>query len=438
MLLTATTVAVLVMAGGVALAADVDCAASTALGQECFGGDGDDTLNGGPAEDAMYAQDGTDTLYGLGDNDYLDGGPGNDTLFAAEGNDGLNGCLCSGGVSDTDTLYGGDGHDGYQFSANWGVDTIPSDPSGSDDLSFLPGAIPKRLTAPLTVNLAEGLAVSGANEVRFPPTTAVDPISGQAIGGIESAEGGLADDTILGSDADNGLGGDPRDYEGGGNDNLAAFGGDDYLEGGPGNDTLDGGAGDDTYIFHDGWGADTISADASGLDFLEFFSFRGQPAFPPLTIDLAEGRASSGPNSLTFDPTIVIEGVRGGESGDTIIGNDAENILFGNEGDDVIYAIDGHMDQIYCGDGDDTSYVDDTYTTGTYDNAYGGDCEVIWTAFDIYYNTGHAQEGVTAPASGGPEDGPVRQASDDGDGVGAALPTPEATAKTDEAIASAS
>jgi len=49
------------------------------------------------------------------------------------------------------------------------------------------------------------------------------------------------------------------------NDRLYGGNGDDIMNGGDGNDYFNGGAGSDTFVFDDGFGADTISGFAAGV-----------------------------------------------------------------------------------------------------------------------------------------------------------------------------
>jgi Ca2+-binding RTX toxin-like protein len=75
------------------------------IGREIVGGQGDDTLNGGP---------GNDTIAGAGGADSLSGGPGLDILLGSSGDDTLNGDggadTLIGDIGD-DLLNGGDGND---------------------------------------------------------------------------------------------------------------------------------------------------------------------------------------------------------------------------------------------------------------------------------------------------------------------------------------
>jgi hypothetical protein len=92
---------------------------------EANGGNGNDYLYGGAANDALAGAGGTDYLYGAGGNDSLDGGvggyanyydnTGNDTAYGGEGDDVLNAsdygnCYLSGG-NGNDAVYGWQGSD---------------------------------------------------------------------------------------------------------------------------------------------------------------------------------------------------------------------------------------------------------------------------------------------------------------------------------------
>src|SRR5262245_50449028 len=57
------------------------------LGLKLYGGDGDDTLNGGLFHDKLYGGGGDDTLNGGANGDLLDGGPGQDVLTGGPGGD---------------------------------------------------------------------------------------------------------------------------------------------------------------------------------------------------------------------------------------------------------------------------------------------------------------------------------------------------------------
>ncbi|WP_329310850.1 calcium-binding protein [Streptomyces sp. NBC_01262] len=72
----------------------------------CHGGSGNDTLYGTDRQaNALYGDDGNDTVYGRSGADTLYGGKGNDRLYGEHGNDRLY------GNSGNDVLHGGQGSD---------------------------------------------------------------------------------------------------------------------------------------------------------------------------------------------------------------------------------------------------------------------------------------------------------------------------------------
>jgi Ca2+-binding RTX toxin-like protein len=204
----------LVLATGVASAANITCPPLTGV-VECVGTNNDDRITG--------TADG-DTIRGRRGNDLVDGRAGNDEIR---------------GGPDNDTLRGGDGDDRYLFyasggPADWGRDTI-NDPSGTaNSLSFSGVTTPVRLEFVASPVAPE--AQSGNNTLDFPATFTV----------IE-ADGGTADDVILGNDLENFING---------------FDGNDFLDGRGGEDTLIGAAGRDTIYVVDGE-ADTVLGEES-------------------------------------------------------------------------------------------------------------------------------------------------------------------------------
>ena len=89
-------------------------------------GNSKDLLIGGASKNLLVSGDGNDFLYGNGGDDTLDGGSGNDTLVGGTDDDTLD------GGEGNDTLLGGTGADSYQFSGNFGHDTVrDSDGQGS-------------------------------------------------------------------------------------------------------------------------------------------------------------------------------------------------------------------------------------------------------------------------------------------------------------------
>jgi Ca2+-binding RTX toxin-like protein len=178
------------------------------------------------------------------------------------------------------------------------------------------------------------------------------------------------------------------------NDTLNGGQGNDALNGGQGNDSLDGGEGNDTYLFQDSWGEkDTITADASGNDTLDFRNLT-QNVVVKRVPSSSYNRAKSGTNSLNWDSPVLIEGIIGGvgndvlfgdtlfgrngditlngaagddiltgsEYSDKLVGGYGSDTLVGSDGDDTIDAVDrpagGADNGIFCGDGNDTVHYD--------------------------------------------------------------------------------
>ena len=79
---------------------------------------GDTIIEGGGADDLIWANDGDDEIYGREGDDIIDGGPGDDMIDGGVGNDTL-----SGWIGD-DTLYGGDGNDILTGGPGVSADTV--------------------------------------------------------------------------------------------------------------------------------------------------------------------------------------------------------------------------------------------------------------------------------------------------------------------------
>jgi Ca2+-binding RTX toxin-like protein len=152
----------------------------------------------------------------------IDGGNFDDRLIADDAGRSL------GGGSGSDTLIGGAGNDTMTFIASsntHGTDSIDGG-GGVDKLVADSG------DTAFTIDLAAG-TLSSAN-------------GSATLANIENAIGGRLGDTISGTSGTNILQGDLGD------DLLVGRDGADSLDGGAGNDTLDGGTGNDTLIGEDG------------------------------------------------------------------------------------------------------------------------------------------------------------------------------------------
>jgi Ca2+-binding RTX toxin-like protein len=265
-------------------------AGSTDLPATLLGGDGDDTLVGGQANDLLLGGNGRDALAGSFGDDTLDGGSGSDELLGQDGND-----VMRGGRGDdrftlqgNDTVDGGGGNDLYSKVSPRGrakVKNVELSFTGdiAPDIQFdartlvvfgtrradVFDAYQYFLDPGPTITLNGShtvlkVLVGGAfNRLRLEGGAGDDSmLIGPADGTFLFPEyrpvslplllvGGAGNDSLRGSTArDTLLGGD-------GNDGLAGGASDDSLDGGLGNDTLSGGPGFDE-IFGGGGVADTF------------------------------------------------------------------------------------------------------------------------------------------------------------------------------------
>jgi Ca2+-binding RTX toxin-like protein len=217
---------------------------------QLFGGDGNDTLNGGSGDDFLFGQAGNDILNGKGGNDQLFGGDGNDTLDGGTGNDQLFGqggndrmIWNPGGGSDL--FEGGDGIDTAEVNGGNGAEVFTLTANGTrvrfDRLTPAPFSLDIGTTENFVLNM------NGGDDV-FTAGNGLAPLIQVTV------DGGAGNDTITGGD---------------GNDKLMGGDGNDVITGGRGNDTLLGGAGDDTFIWNPGDGNDVVDGGA-GTDTLKF------------------------------------------------------------------------------------------------------------------------------------------------------------------------
>ena len=243
------------------------------------GGDGDDVLEGGMANNTLVGGDGDDVLKGFMGDDYLVGGAGDDILA---------------GMGSGDTLTGGAGRDTFvQNFTDTGHDIItdfnPSEDtielrgvhnshnvsvtsidggtlidSGTGNTLFVANIAPDQLGANNVTIEGQALALGPGDTLESTLRDVGAELQGDTLNlrgftGSQTFTGGAGDDTLSGGDGDDTLiGGAGDDTLDGGDqkDVLEGGAGDDLLKGGRHNDTLDGGAGDD--ILAGGQGKDTL------------------------------------------------------------------------------------------------------------------------------------------------------------------------------------
>ena len=305
------------------------------------GGDGDDILYGGAGNDTLYAGSGEDQLYGGAgddtfyvqtvssddDDNYIVTGTGNDTVIlenevayvtldysalgAAIDADLSAGTITSTNKTDTIEFNGGDVDRIYGTSYD---DTITADDQGvmmigldgSD--TFIGGAGEDTVfyyydyfnggTSGVTVNLETGIATDGWGNT-------------DTLTSIDTVRGSILDDTFIGSDAD------------------------ETFLGLAGNDTIDGGDGFDIIDYHRD-AAYSDENDETGSD--------------GVTVNLSTGTATDGYGDT--DTFTNIEGAKGTNYDDTLIGSSVANKLVGKGGDDMLSGLAGN-DTLIGGDGND-------------------------------------------------------------------------------------
>jgi Ca2+-binding RTX toxin-like protein len=294
--------------------------------EEIIGGPGGDTLTGTGGQNRIVGGDGSDTINGLGGIDNIFGGNGADTMSGGDGNDNLD------GQAGGDTFLGG---------------------AGDDEAFYTDRSV--RVTVDL-----DGVADDGESGEGDNVGTDMEDISSGAgndtlIGNAASnrIDGGPGIDTVLGLAGNDDLfGGDDNDKLDGGldDDTLSGNNGDDTLAGGLGHDLLFGNSGRDflsgsTGTF--GGGNDGPDSLFGGFDAdtAEYLDHGGLA----VTVDL-DGVADDGAPGEGDNVDDDIENINGSLAGDTLIGNDQDNVLSGGPGDDTLIGLGGN-DTLGCGQG---------------------------------------------------------------------------------------
>ena len=285
-----------------------------------IGGSGNDTLQGGDDTDtASYASDPAGVIVLLDVGLGLDGYGGRDLLVSIEnvigtihgdlliGNEGAN--RLDGLGQGVDTIRAGGGNDTIVSAA--GAYLI--DGGGGTDMLII-GAV----GGPVSIDLANGTMIGPS------------PLNPTFLFSIEGVTASTDAVSILGNAADNDLRG------GTGNDALVGGGGADTLTGGGGNDTLAPGAGAD--FVSGGSGIDVLdltSAPAGAfVDLLHLFfldGFDGQVN----TIELVEVVNGTGFGD-ELRGGLAAETLNGGGGDDTLIGSGSGDLLDGGPGFDLV------------------------------------------------------------------------------------------------------
>ncbi len=312
----------------------------TVLDDTLTGNDGNNIIIGGLGADSMAGGDGIDTLdyvgslagvtVDLGLNSGLGGDAEGDILSSFERVFGSNEGDNITGDANNNFLYGGDGDDTISgllgrdvISGGAGADTLNGG-DGFDTLDY------RDSSEGVTLDIAAGTGMGGHAE-------------GDVISEFERVFGSNFSDDITGTTS---------------NDIIFGFDGDDTISGGLGDDFLRGGAGADDLI---------------GGDDVDTVDYRGSA--DGVTVDIQAGTGLGG--DAEGDMLSGIERVLGSANGDTITGNDQDNLLQGLDGDDVLNGGLGR-DLIRGGDGADTI----TGGAGR-DALFGGDGADVFIFEDI-------------------------------------------------------
>jgi serralysin len=380
-------------------------------------GSGDDQLVGGLGRDVMVGGAGNDTLSGgdgvanevaggLGDDTYIVSAPGDslveqanegiDTVrtalgfFSLEGHpniENLTGLSNSGQVlvgNDADNvILAGSGDD--QLSGGLGHDVLASG-AGNDLLAGGDGVANEMAGGTgddvYIVTAVGDSVVEQANEGIDTVRTTLAFYSLEAHPNIENLTGLSGSGQVLtGNDADNvilaGAGNDQL-FGGLGHDVLAGGAGDDLLSGGDGAaNEMAGGLGDDTYIVSVA-GDSVVEQANEGIDTVQtalaFYSLEGHPNVENLT-----GLSNSGQVLIGNDADNVI---LAGSGDDQLFGGLGHDVLTGGAGNDLLAGGDGVANDMIGGQGNDI-YVVSVAGDVLVEQANEG-TDTVQTALSIY------------------------------------------------------
>jgi Ca2+-binding RTX toxin-like protein len=337
------------------------------------GGAGDDLLLGLGGLDSLDGGEGVDRLDGGLDDDRVRGGPGDDE---ERGGDGADAFLQDPGDG-ADVLLGGPGEDIVDYRRRAGrvrvtPDGTPDDGESGEgddvgpDVEHLVGgsagdvlvgsqSANRLLGGPGNDVLRGGLGddvllggpgadtanysdVGGPVEVDLGGRTGIDDRGGRdRLRGMEDALGGPGSDSLAGNDGPNVFRGGP------GEDDLEGRGGDDTLLGGHGEDSLLGNDGSDVMTGEEA--ADDLDG-GQGRDLADYGDAPGG-----VGVDLGDGEASDDGHGAS-DSVVDVEDVAGTAFGDSLRGDDGDNVLAGRDSDDVLIGRGGR-DELRGGGGTD-------------------------------------------------------------------------------------
>ena len=313
-----------------------DVATVAAPQPQTNGTSGGDTMAGEADADVMYGQGLGDTMDGNGDDDYMEGNEGIDTI--------------RGGVGSDDMLGGTGQINGEALDVDFRLDSGETLIDGGPGFDFMSGdnAVLRRI---LDVNGKWLLNTynKGVQHERIFLRDLDDVLSAAAPGtsGGEVLMTGSTEDDVM--------------YGQGGNDTMQGNNGSDYIEGNEAADTISGNVGEDDIVGGTGRvnldgpsgtdgrfdGADTISGEAGtgdggsegdGADVV-----MGDNAVLERPVDGAGKWRLSKANGVTTRRYVIrdmqaigVTPAAGTSDGDTVYGNDNDDVLYGQGGNDTV------------------------------------------------------------------------------------------------------
>ena len=415
------------------------------------GNNGNDTLNGGDGNDTLSGNNDNDTLNGDAGNDMLDGGTGVDALNGGDGDDVLTGADTSVAA---DTLAGGVGNDIYIAdrndiiieNADEGIDEIRinydiysiADKPNIENLTAVGFAGPRIFTGNALNNIIRTDSLSnsfdhidgGAGADTMIGGTGDDVYTVDNLGDIVIELANQGFDTIIVNGASYILGADVsveflrvglnsgvsitgndltndllhfsnEMFGGTGNDTLNGAGGLDILFGMAGNDILIGGTGNDILDLRDpainpDWsGPITLASIAVGADTmtggLGSDSYGVDNAGDVVVENPDEGYDSVATTLASYTLPANVERLTGIlNTGQSLTGNELDNLISAGSGDDTLIGGDGAdtldggggSDILFGGPGNDT-YLNVTSADTVLEQANEG-IDTIVTALATY------------------------------------------------------
>ena len=313
--------------------------------ESAIGGDGDDTLVGGPGDNDLWGWDGNDTI---------DGGAGDDDLGGLNGIDTITYATHTAPVTVTLDGAAGDGAAGENDNATAenviggsGGDTLTGS-SGVNSLDGGPGA------DVLDGGLGADALAGGTGTDRLSYALRTGPVTADIDGTADDGEAAEGDNVA--TDVENLTGG-------AGADTLTGDADANLLDGGTGADALNGGGGTDTVTYASRTAPVTADIDGNADD--------GQAAEgDKIATDVENLTGGAGADTLTG--SAGVNRLDGAAAADTLNGGDGEDVLIGAGGADGFLARDGADDQMSCGSEPDTVTADP-------DDDADADCEDVDT-----------------------------------------------------------